>query len=91
MDFVEINASASSGSNRTISEVCGDRTGIPNRNGQGGYKSTTYGGCGGVVVGRCVKRKWSQEDVDACTHFTEQRYSEERYEKFSLDERQRVW
>ena len=38
-----------------------------------------------------MKQKWSQEDVDACTHLTEQRYSNERYEKFSPVERQRVW
>ena len=37
------------------------------RNGQGGGKATTHGGRVGGVGGRGLKRKWQQEDVDACT------------------------
>ena len=43
------------------------------------------------VRGQGVKRKWLQEDVDACTHLTEQHYIHEPYENFSPVELQRVW
>ena len=88
MDFIESTYAASSGNNLTIYEVCGDHTGGHNRNGQGGGKATIHGGSGSRVGGRGGKRKCLQEDVDACTHFTEQPYSNERYEKFSPVERQ---
>ena len=68
-----------------------NRTGGRNRNVQGRGKETTHGGRGSGVGGRGMKRKWSQEEVDACTHLTEHFYSKELYEKFSLVERQQVW
>ena len=90
MYFIESTSTASSGKNRTIYEVFGDRTGSRNRNGQGGGKSTTHDGSGGGVGLRGGKRKCLQEDVDACTHLTKHRYSNDRYDKFSLFERQQV-
>ena len=77
IDFIQSTSTASSSKNRTISEVRGDRTGSCNQNGQGVGKETTHGGRGNGVVGQGGKRKWSQEDIDACTHLTEQRYSNE--------------
>ena len=65
MEFIESTSTASSGNNRTISEVRGDCTGGRNRNGQGGGKAATYGGRGSGVGGRGRKMKLSQEDVDA--------------------------
>ena len=91
MEFIESTATDSYGSNCTISEARGDRTGGRNRNGQDGGKATTHGGRGDGVGGRGVKRKWSQEEVDSCIHLTEQRYSSESYEKFYPVERQLVW
>ena len=88
MDFIYNTASDSSGSNRNIYEVFGDRNGGRNWNGQSGGKATKHGGRGGGVRGRGVKWKWLQEEVDAYTNLTEQLYSNERYEKFSTVEHQ---
>ena len=49
MDFIDITSEASSGNNRTFSEVCDDRTGGRNRNGQGRGKATIHGWRGGGV------------------------------------------
>ena len=91
MELIENTASASSGRNHTLYEVCGDRTGGLNCNGQGGGKATTHSERDRGVGEPGVKWKWSKEDIDDSTHLTEQIYSTGRYERFSLVEHQRVW
>ena len=90
-DFLESTAASSSGKNRNISEVSGDRNSC-NRNGQvwgNGSPHGTHGG--GGKRQRSNRDPWTQARVDTCAHITEKRYSDVPYRTFNGNERHIVW